>query len=99
MAITGGVHTADDVLKSMMVGARVAMMTSALLEHGIPYIGDVLRDLRLWMEKHEYESIRLMLGNMARRAVRNPSDFERSNYMKVLGSYALEIAGKPKIVK
>jgi len=29
---------------------------------------------------------------MARRAVPNPSDFERSNYMKVLGSYAIEDA-------
>jgi dihydroorotate dehydrogenase (fumarate) len=89
MAITGGVHTADDVLKSMMVGARIAMMTSALLEHGIAHISDVLRDLCSWMEKHEYESIRQMLGSMARRAVPNPSDFERSNYMKVLSSYAL----------
>lgn len=92
MAITGGVHTADDVLKSMMVGARVAMMTSALLEHGISHIGNTLRDLLSWMEKHEYESIRLMLGSMARRAVPNPSGFERSNYMKVLGSYAIEDA-------
>lgn len=89
MAITGGVHTADDVLKSMMVGARIAMMTSALLEHGIAHISDVLRDLCSWMEKHEYESIRQMLGSMARRAVPNPSDFERSNHMKVLSSYAL----------
>ena len=29
LAITGGVHTAEDVLKSMMAGAKVAMMTSA----------------------------------------------------------------------
>ena len=28
MAITGGVHTAQDVLKAMMAGAKVAMMTS-----------------------------------------------------------------------
>jgi dihydroorotate dehydrogenase (fumarate) len=35
LAVTGGVHTAIDVLKAMMAGARVAMMTSALLEHGV----------------------------------------------------------------
>ena len=39
LAITGGVHTAEDVLKSMMAGARVAMMTSALLKNGIEHIG------------------------------------------------------------
>jgi dihydroorotate dehydrogenase (fumarate) len=35
IAITGGVHTSADVLKSMMAGARVAMTTSELLESGI----------------------------------------------------------------
>lgn len=89
MAITGGVHTADDVLKSMMVGAKAAMMTSTLLEHGISHINDVLQNLRLWMEKHEYESIRMMQGSMARQDVSNPFAFERNNYMKVLGSYAI----------
>jgi len=97
MAITGGVHTAEDVLKSMMAGARVAMMTSALLEQGISHIGDVLQNLSLWMEKHEYESVREMQGSVARRAVPNPSDFERSNYMKVLSSYAIEDAETARI--
>jgi dihydroorotate dehydrogenase (fumarate) len=92
VAILYGHLHADMALKSMMVGARVAMMTSALLEHGISHISDVLRDLYSWMEKHEYESIRLMQGSMARRSVPNLSDFERSNYMKVLGSYAIEDA-------
>ncbi len=42
IAITGGVHDASDVLKSMMAGAHVAMMTSALLKYGIEHIGVVL---------------------------------------------------------
>jgi dihydroorotate dehydrogenase (fumarate) len=41
MAITGGVHSAQDVLKSMMVGARVAMMTSALLQYGVAHLDTV----------------------------------------------------------
>ena len=42
IAITGGVHDSTDVLKSMMAGAHVAMMTSALLKYGIEHIGVVL---------------------------------------------------------
>ena len=38
MALTGGVHTATDVVKAMMAGAKVAMMTSALLKRGISYL-------------------------------------------------------------
>jgi len=87
LAITGGVHTAEDVLKAMMAGARVAMMTSALLRNGIEHLGSVRDDLVHWMEEHEYESIRQMQGSLALRSVPNPAAFERANYMRVLGSY------------
>jgi len=87
MAVTGGVHTAQDVLKSMMAGAKVAMMTSALLKNGIDHVTTVLRDLTQWMEEHEYDSIAQMRGSMCRRSVADPSAFSRANYMKVLGSY------------
>lgn len=87
LAITGGVHTAEDVLKAMMAGARVAMMTSALLRHGIGHLDRIREDLVHWMEEHEYESIRQMQGSLALRSVPNPAAFERANYMRVLGSY------------
>jgi dihydroorotate dehydrogenase (fumarate) len=88
MAVTGGVHTGEDVLKSMMVGARVAMTTSALLEKGIGHIREILRGVRHWMEDHEYASIRQMQGSMSRQAVPDPAAYERANYMRVLSSYA-----------
>jgi dihydroorotate dehydrogenase (fumarate) len=90
MAITGGVHTAEDAIKSMMAGARVAMMTSALLRNGIPHLKTVLGGVADWMETHEYVSIRQMQGSMSQKAVAEPAAFERANYMKVLSSYALK---------
>jgi dihydroorotate dehydrogenase (fumarate) len=48
------------VLKAMMAGARVAMMTSALLLNGVGHLDVVLGELLSWMEEHEYESIRQM---------------------------------------
>lgn len=92
LAVTGGVHTAIDVLKAMMAGARVAMMTSALLKHGIGHLATVLAGLREWMEAHEYTSIMQMQGSMSYRSVVDPAAFERANYMKVLSSYALRAA-------
>jgi dihydroorotate dehydrogenase (fumarate) len=89
LAVTGGVHTGADVLKAMMAGARVAMMTSALLKHGIDHMTAVRADVLQWMEAHEYESIAQMQGSMSYRAVPEPTAFERANYMKVLSSYAL----------
>jgi dihydroorotate dehydrogenase (fumarate) len=89
LAVTGGVHTAEDVLKAAMAGAACAMMTSALLQRGVAYVRTVLTDVRRWMEEHEYESIRQMQGSMSQRHVAEPAAFERANYLKVLRSYAL----------
>jgi dihydroorotate dehydrogenase (fumarate) len=90
LAVTGGTHTAQDVLKAMMAGARVAMMTSALLKNGIGYLTRLRSDLLAWMEEHEYASIRQMQGSMSYRNVGEPAAFERGNYMKVLSSYGLK---------
>lgn len=94
IAITGGVHTCADILKSMMAGARVVMTTSALLEGGIDVLKPMLADVKNWMEKHEYESIRQMQGSMSQMNVPNPAAFNRTNYMKVLSNYSLrDMAG------
>ena len=90
LAITGGVHSGLDVLKSMMAGASVAMMTSALLRNGIGHLATVQAELLKWMEEHEYESINQMRGSMSQRSVADPSAFQRANYVKVLSSYALK---------
>jgi dihydroorotate dehydrogenase (fumarate) len=87
LAVTGGVHTAEDVLKSMMAGANVAMLTSALLKQGIEQLDHILRELDNWMVDHEYESIRQMQGSMSQRAVSHPAAYERANYVQVLRSY------------
>jgi dihydroorotate dehydrogenase (fumarate) len=87
LAITGGVHTPEDVLKGIMAGAQVVMLTSALLKNGIPYLRDLEAGVTEWMERHEYESIRQMRGSMNAQGVAEPAAFERANYLKVLGSY------------
>ena len=89
LALTGGVHSATDVIKAMMAGAKVACMTSALLKKGIGYLDTLTTELLLWMGEHEYDSIRQMQGSMSRNAVPQPAAFERANYMKVLSSYAM----------
>jgi dihydroorotate dehydrogenase (fumarate) len=87
LALTSGVHSAEDVLKAMMAGANVAMMTSELLANGVYRIADILEDLRAWMIEHEYESIAQMRGSMSQRAVAQPAAFERANYLRMLNSF------------
>jgi len=86
-AITSGVHTHEDVLKAMMAGANVSMMASELLRNGVGRIREILREVVRWMEEHEYESIKQMIGSMSQVHVGEPAVFERANYMKMLASY------------
>lgn len=86
-ALTSGIHSARDVLKAIMAGANVAMMTSELLANGIERLTRILADLRVWMEEYEYDSIVQMRGSMSQQAVGEPAAFERANYMKALSSF------------
>ena len=89
IAITGGVHSAEDVLKAIMAGANVAMMVSALHIHGIGHIARVLADLRYWLNKREYASLAETRGCLSRRSVPDTSPYDRGNYIKTLSSYSL----------
>jgi len=87
LALTSGVHTAEDVLKAMMAGASVAMMTSVLLQKGFGQVPAILEDMEKWMIDHEYTSVQQMKGSLSQKSVREPAAFERANYMKILHSF------------
>jgi dihydroorotate dehydrogenase (fumarate) len=86
-AITTGIHNYDDVLKALMAGARVTMMASELLQNGMGRIGQILSELRRWMEEHEYASVSQMIGSLSQQHITEPTAFERANYMKMLDAY------------
>ncbi|MBX7222270.1 MAG: dihydroorotate dehydrogenase-like protein [Blastocatellia bacterium] len=92
-AITSGVHTHEDVLKGLMAGAAVTMMTSELLQHGLKRINEVVADMTRWMEEREYVSVKQMQGSMSQKNVAEPAAFERANYMKVLQSWRFDPTG------
>jgi len=90
LAITGGIHTVEDIIKSILVGANTTMMTSALLENGIPYIDELLKGTEEWLRRNKYHSINEIRGLLSQQNVKETDAFERANYMKVLQSYHFE---------
>ena len=94
LAATGGVHNAEDVVKLVMVGANVTMMCSSLMRHGANHLRHVERELREWMEEHEYESVAQMQGSMSQIRCSDPGAFERAQYMRaVKGMTHIQMAG------
>ena len=77
----------EDVLKSLMAGANVTMMASELLRNGVGRMGEVLADMKLWMEEHEYSSVDELRGAMSHRNCPDPEALERGNYALVLSSW------------
>lgn len=87
LAATGGIHTAEDVIKLIMAGADVTQLCAVLLQNGIEELGVILTGMEDWMAKHEYESIEQMKGSMSHKSVAEPAAFERANYMKALSTF------------
>lgn len=89
MALTSGVHSHIDVIKTMMAGGDIAMIASELLVNGTGRVADILDEMTKWMEEKEYESVEQMKGSMSQKSVGEPAAFERANYMKTLQSFKL----------
>jgi dihydroorotate dehydrogenase (fumarate) len=87
IAATSGVHAGADVVKALMVGGDVAMMTSALLRHGPQHLATVEAELTEWMDAHDYESVSQLRGSATQATSGNPAAFERANYIQTLHSW------------
>jgi dihydroorotate dehydrogenase (fumarate) len=93
LAATGGVHSAEDAVKLLLVGASVTMLASALLLHGVGRLHTVKEDLVAWLEAHEYDSVAQLRGSMSQRCVPDPAAFERAHYVRTVGTFVPEKVG------
>jgi dihydroorotate dehydrogenase (fumarate) len=88
MAATSGIHSGEDVLKMLMVGADVAMLCSVLLRSGVGQFRIIETAMREWLEEHQYESVQQLKGSMSQIRVPDHGAFERAQYMRALKTYA-----------
>lgn len=89
LAASTGVHTAADVIKALLVGADVAMMTSALIRSGVGCIPQIVAGVSLWLEENEYASVEQIKGSMSMANCPDSSAFARANYMATLVNYSM----------
>jgi dihydroorotate dehydrogenase (fumarate) len=87
LAASSGITSGIDAAKALLVGADVAMMTSAVLRHGREHFATVERELVQWMDANEYTSVSELRGSVSYAASDDPSAFERANYLKTLHSW------------
>lgn len=87
LAVTGGVHDVEGVVKAVMCGAHAVQLVSCLLRHGPEQLASLRSGLECWLEEHEYESLAQMQGSMGLERCPDPGAYERANYMGVLQSW------------
>lgn len=83
LAASGGISSASDVIKALLAGADVAMVTSAVYREGPDVIRTYLDGLRVFLERHQIQSVRDL---RSQRPIEFSSEAQRSGYKKALTS-------------
>ncbi len=84
LAVTGGVHNGEDVIKAILAGAHAVQLVSVLLQNGARFLATVADGLRQWMDKHGYRSIDDFRGKMNLNGSRDAAAIERGDYQRLL---------------
>ncbi len=87
LAVTGGVHTGLDAVKSVMAGAHAVQVVSALLTNGPEHLKKIKAEMTAWMAEHEYESVDHLRGCMSLEGTDDLPGLIRSNYVQILKSW------------
>lgn len=88
IAVTGGFHCADDVIKAQLVGADIVHLCSVLLTRGESVISEMLESIGAWLEAREYESLNQLRGSMSMQHAPDPGQLARANYLELLDNYS-----------
>jgi dihydroorotate dehydrogenase (fumarate) len=87
LALTSGVHSAEAVLKAIMVGADVANVASALLMNSIEKLTQIIQETEQLMDELEIDSVENLKGVLSLQNYVEPTAFERASYIKLLQSF------------
>jgi dihydroorotate dehydrogenase (fumarate) len=83
IAASRGVETAEQVVKYLLVGADAVMTTSSLLRHGLGHMATLVEGLSEWLEARG-ANVADIKGTFSRKRLKDPSAFERANYIRIL---------------
>jgi dihydroorotate dehydrogenase (fumarate) len=85
LAATTGVQSAEEVIKYILAGADAVMTASALYKNGIPYLKTMNKELEEWIQKMGFSSVQSFKGYMTEQQIPDPTAYDRSNYIRILG--------------
>lgn len=87
ISASGGIKEADTVVKSLLAGADVVQIASALYEKGYDVVNEMNVGLKSWMAQKEFSTIQEFKGMLSSSKISNPSLYERAQFMKYFSDH------------
>lgn len=85
LALSSGVHTADDAIQAILVGANAVCLCSVLYQrHDANPTGEILDGLKHWLARKGSTSLDAIRGQMRNTDFGGKAGFERAHYVKTL---------------
>lgn len=81
-AASGGIHTSDAVVKSILAGASAVEICSAIYQNSAQFIGEVNSFLTTWMKQKGFEHISQFKGKLNAKDVEGINMWERTQFLK-----------------
>lgn len=82
-----GIHSYEEAVKCILVGASCVQMCSALYKEGANAISNTLTGMEEWMNQKGYQSISEFKGKLNAANVPSATHFERMQFMKYFSGH------------
>ena len=82
LSASTGIHTSEDVISNLLVGATTTQMVSSIMINGCEQITKSLSELEAWMATKNYESVDDFRGKLNQKNIKNPMMLERAQFMR-----------------
>jgi dihydroorotate dehydrogenase (fumarate) len=89
LAVTGGVHSAEDAVKSILAGAHTVQVVSVLIKNGPHILASLVDGVQRWMEGHNLNNLDEFRGDLSLERCPDAAAFERGQYQRLLQNWRI----------
>lgn len=90
-AISGGVHSGEDVIKAILSGASAVEICSVLYKKGPKAVKEIIADMEDWMTRKKFNTIDEFRGRLNAKGITDETAYERTQFVAFTHSKHYEI--------
>lgn len=79
-----GIYTSEDVIRLILAGADVVQTVSTIYQNQPAYVGTILNEIQVWMDKKGYKTLDDFRGKLSRKMMKDPYTYQRAQYVDIL---------------